>query len=70
MSDKSTYRMPVEHLRVGFRPQVCLSQRILREMTELEGQNFFKINPSMDVPGAKDERSVPAFSPQTNGHCC
>jgi primary-amine oxidase len=46
--------MPVEHLRVGFRPQ-----------------NFFKINPSMDVPGnQKDEKSGPAFqNGNANGHC-
>jgi len=34
-------RMPVENLKVSFRPQ-----------------SFFKINPSMDVPGAKDTKSV------------
>lgn len=29
--------------------------------------NFFKSNPSMDVPGANDSRSVAAFS---EGACC
>jgi hypothetical protein len=37
-------RMPVEHLRLKFKPN-----------------SFFKVNPSMDVPGIKDLHSVPAF---------
>ena len=45
--------MPVEHLRVLFRPT-----------------NFFEINPSMDVPGANDTRSVPAFPNGTDGATC
>ncbi|PCH34866.1 hypothetical protein WOLCODRAFT_27512 [Wolfiporia cocos MD-104 SS10] len=32
--------------------------------------NFFKSNPSMDVPGANDPRSVPAFSGNDAGACC
>lgn len=32
--------------------------------------NFFKSNPSMDVPGANDHRSVPAFSENGAGACC
>ncbi|KAI0354494.1 copper amine oxidase, partial [Trametes cingulata] len=49
--------MPVEHLRLAFRPT-----------------NFFSLNPSMDVPGANDSKSVPAFSDSahatTGGACC
>lgn len=32
--------------------------------------SFFKVNPSMDVPGTADHQSVPAFSNDatTNGH--
>ncbi len=46
--------MPVEHLRVLFRPT-----------------HFFEINPSMDVPGANDKQSCPAFAEDSTGgaHC-
>ncbi|KAI0755527.1 peroxisomal copper amine oxidase [Fomes fomentarius] len=46
--------MPVEHLRVLFRPT-----------------HFFEINPSMDVPGADDKQSCPAFAEDSTGgaHC-
>jgi primary-amine oxidase len=50
----------------------------------LKPTSFFKLNPSMDVPGAADPRSVPAFpnnssanghhavngQPIANGHAC
>ncbi|PIL34657.1 hypothetical protein GSI_03437 [Ganoderma sinense ZZ0214-1] len=45
--------MPVEHLRVLFRPT-----------------NFFEFNPSMDVPGANDTRSAPAFPNGVDGDAC
>ena len=45
--------MPVEHLRVLFRPT-----------------NFFEYNPSMDVPGANDTRSAPAFPDGTDDDAC
>ena len=35
--------------------------------------NFFEMNPSMDVPGANDTKSKPAFgegSSSTSGACC
>ena len=41
VSADATPRMPVETLKVSFRPQ-----------------SFFKINPAMDVPQAKDTKSV------------
>ncbi|KAF8899406.1 peroxisomal copper amine oxidase [Infundibulicybe gibba] len=34
-------------------------------------QSFFKLNPSMDVPGVRDQHSVPAFpANEGNGHAC
>jgi len=39
----------------------------------LKPNSFFKANPSLDVPGMKDEKSVPAFGPNTTvgggNHC-
>lgn len=39
----------------------------------LKPNSFFTANPSLDVPGVKDEKSVPAFGPSTAGgggsHC-
>lgn len=31
---------------------------------------FFKMNPSMDVPGVKDSHSVAAFVEQRQNGCC
>ena len=33
----------------------------------LKPSSFFDYNPSMNVPGAKDEKSVPAFVSGVNG---